>query len=313
MSENNDTPADGEATATPSVEGAPEPTNTDSTGETGTTGDSTPAETNPFDGFPENWREAFSGGDEKRAKQLERVNTIQDFGDIYWNAQDRLSKRDENRPPMEDAGDEAWAEWRKANNIPVDGVYEFSADVLGEDGQFNEFEKPYIEKITGALFEHNVNTDVANAVAKGMKEAQAAQVAALQELDSAHQAALSEAQKQGWGPDAQANKNLVDMLIDKQPEAVRDVLKQARGIDGKLLTNDFGFMNMMANAARVMMPGGHVAVSAEISGKSMEQELKELQQMRKDNYEDWHKPQFAEYRARERVLFDAIDETKKAS
>lgn len=287
------------------------PADADTDGTPASDSDGTPAvETNPFDAFPENWRDIWAGGDEKRRAQLDRVNDVEALAGIYWNGQTQLSK---SRPdlPGEDATDEQWSAYREAHNIPTDGVYEFAPELLGDDGKFAEYEKPYIDAIAKAAYEHHIPSDAVNAIAGAMKAAQSSMNKAYAEMDAANEQNTKQALEREWGSDAKSNFNLIEALMNRMPEQVRDAIRTARGADGGMLKDNAAVQNALAGIAREVMPGGARILDTERQHGGVDARIAEIEKMITDDPDAYYKNN--EVRKEYGDLLEARDQMRQSA
>lgn len=252
--------------------------------------------------WPENWRENFSRGDEKRLNVAKRYASPEAAFDALVAAQDRIRSGQVGSPFPKDGTPEQQAEWRKTNGVPDDPKgYDLKFDsglVIGDE------DKETIEGFLQVAHQKNMQPEVAKDVIewyyKGLEE----QKEKRSELDEQQKTAGIDELNIEWGKDYRANINRVGNMLSYFPETVREALQSARMPDGTAVFNHpdvlRGFVQMAleVDPASTLVPNG--------SGdpmKGVEEEMAEIEKVMRENRAKYDADE--KMQARYRDLIDA--------
>jgi hypothetical protein len=212
----------------------------------------------PKPSWRDDWRQALAGEDEKALKRLERFSEPGDIWKSFRNLEAKMSSGEiKNNVPFPDKGSpEEQTAWRKENGIPADytgywGSMKFDNGlVIGEEDKslVNAFLKDVAhaknwtaDKAKDAIAWHYANQE------RVQKETA--------ERDNTHRTEAENALREVWvGGDYQKNIGALTNFINRLPESVRDVVKNARGGDGRALLNNADFVKGIVAFERDINP-----------------------------------------------------------
>lgn len=235
--------------------------------------------------FPSDWREKLAGDDEKYLNKLKRFSSPQDYSKSYREMEKIASSQKKGLP--DNPTPEQVAQYRKDNGIPEKASdYDLKFDdglIVGEEDK--EQVNVFLEDM------HKQNTppaQVKSAIASYLRirDAQAAEFA---KNESMHKNETVEALRQEWGPEYQANRNMVVAFLDKQGDGIGDMLKNARDASGRALLNTPQFAKWVANMAREVDPQSTIAHMTGGTGVSAQERIEQIQKIIRDEPERYYK------------------------
>jgi len=268
--------------------------------ETPTAVTETVAPDTPFGYMPENWRDDFSMGDEKKAAQLGRYKSTDDFVKSFWEGRDKISKGLSSELP-DNATPEQLAEYRQSRGVPESpDQYKLN---LGEGMVLGEEDKGIMDAVLKAAHHHNVSPDVMSDLATeflGTRgEAQQAAEDQRYTQDNLDAQGAQQALRETWGNDYQTNLNIIQNQLEGLPESVRDDFSQARMPDGTALFNSPEFMNWFTDIGRQINPMASIVPNTAAQMSAMNDIIGEADKlMRSDDPSDRAKYQSADFQAR---------------
>lgn len=222
-------------------------------------GSSPPADSGAsfFESLPDDWRtqmvqQAGYEDVDKHVKQLERVKDLGTLTKNYFEAQEKIRQGMKNAGLPDDATQEQVAEYRDANNIPLEssGYY----DALDEGLVIGDDDKAVLDPILDIAHQNNVPADVMAQMITSQMQAYADEAKAVETNDALHQQEAQTALRQTWGNEFETNLNLAKKTLSDMPEGLRDELMNARFMDGKGVMNSPEFIAYMANTAKQINP-----------------------------------------------------------
>lgn len=206
------------------------------------------------------WRLKISGGDEKRAKALEKYASPKDVADAHLSLQQQLSTGEYKKKLSDKSTPEEIAAWRKDNGVPESAdKYDLNMPdglVLGEN------DLPVAKDFAATM--HAINADqktVQTAITWWTKNAQAA-VAQRQTEDAEYKKQSEDVLRAEWGGEFRMNEAAIGNFVAGMPEELGKTVMQSRGPDGKLLWDNPSFRShmlkqaLLENPARMVVPGG---------------------------------------------------------
>lgn len=238
-----------------------------------------PAAEPPKPIWPENWRKEMAGTeDEKEISQLGRYATPADV----WRKARELEKQFSSgeyrkvNPFPEKGTPEEQNAWRKANGIPeAPDKYEIK---LKDGKPLPDADKAQVESF--AKLAHSLNMPPAhvNAAVQWMAEQTAQQAQEDAEQDAAEQKTYEDAQRAKWGTEYRRNENLINGLLDKAPQGVKDLLLKSRLADGTLVKNHPGMADFLVALALEINPQGTVVPNSSGNiGSAVDDEIKKIE------------------------------------
>jgi hypothetical protein len=211
-----------------------------------------PAE--PPSDFPADWRLKYAGGDEKKAKLLDRYASPAAVVDALADVRLKISKGElKNATKLPDnPTDEQLKGWREENGIPESHD---KYDLTLPDGLvIGDADKPRVDKFTKAMH-------VANSPPGAVKAALAAYYSLVADQDEERSIAdgtnrkgAEDTLRQEWGPDYRVNVTLFKEALDGLPGGLGERLLTARDASGRLLGADPDFISHFVALRRESNP-----------------------------------------------------------
>lgn len=228
----------------------------------------------------DDWRKRVAGEDDKFYKELQKYSSETDLGKKLQEMRKQISKIPPTLP--KDATAEDIAAYRKKVGIPETPEGYEKALVLPEGTVIGEADKPLIGDFLKVAHEKNWDQDKVNAAVNWYYQTQRQQEALLNEQEKAARSETIAELKEDWGPDYDANRGMTKAWLGRQPDQVGDMLANARGPDGRLLLNNAPFAKWLAAHIRETEPSATVIQDSEMSGVSIEDEIKQIQNVIRD-------------------------------
>jgi len=193
----------------------------------------------------DDWRSRIAGTDEKLLGFLGRYASEKAFVEAAKKDRDTLRNGLPLKPLSEDATPEEVAAYRKAFNVPEkpDAYLEALPDglVVGDD------DKPVVAKFAEAMHTANAPKAVVDAALSAYYDIVAEQDAAQLQLNEQARQAGIDALREEWGADYRRNINVVATHLSTLPQAVQDVIGNARMEDGTLVGNNPEVLRWLAD------------------------------------------------------------------
>ena len=212
--------------------------------------------------WPEDWKEKYvekqegldDAGKDKLMKRLSRYASPRAALDAMVNAQNKISKG-MTKIPGKDATKEEIAQYRKDIGVPDDVKgYDLTLSdgmVIGDDDK--EAIDAFLETAHAGNYNQQQVTDGLNWYYKQQEAIAAAQ----QEADAIHRAEVVEQLRTEWGPEYQANRNLMaNYLTSDFGEGVAEMITGARLADGTPFANHPDILRGFVAKARAANPLG---------------------------------------------------------
>ncbi len=241
----------------------------------------TKSDTVTMPSWPEDWRNQFAGEDEKALKRMGRFKAPADVAKSYMELEKKLSSGQYKRGLPKDATEEDVAAWRKENGVPekFDEYYNHLRELkIGDEDKplFDDFFENVIHK-------HNLPPDAAKDVADWYYSLQQARQDEQHELDNTQRKEAEDALREEWGPDFRSNINVVNNLLSRAPEDIREGFANARLPDGRALFNSPEFMSFMAGLEREINPAASLTPNTSNPGQGVEDRIGEIEKFMRTN------------------------------
>lgn len=255
-----------------------------------------------FKPWGHDWRQRYSGTDEKKLNMLSRYADPAKAFDALIAAQNRIAAGDVKNPLPENPTAEVLATWRKENGIPdaPEGYLEKLPNglVIGDDDK--EIVKDFLTSLHGANADPRV-AHQALAWYNGFAEKQAAARAA---ADTTHTRETEDSLRATWGNEYHANINAVRNWVGTLPADAAAVVLNARGPDGRAIMNIPEVVSWFAQQAREINPVGTIVpAGTSAPGKAMESRIGEIEKMMRTDRKAYNKDE--KVQAEYRQLIDA--------
>lgn len=243
----------------------------------GGSGDDTLSSVEPT--WPEDWRDRFSGKDDKAKRILGRYSTPENVAKAYLSLRTQLDSGEYKRHSLPDgAKDEDVAAYRKAWGIPD------TPEGYAEGREFDENDKAVLGSFTALAHEKHLPkaaVDVAFDWYKGfMDETRAAQA----EFDNQRHAEAEDALRAEWGAEYRSVNNATTNLLKS---AGLEGLLEARMADGTRLADSVEARKWLSQVADAMNPALRLTGGTG-STATLEAEYEELRTLMRADPHKYH-------------------------
>jgi hypothetical protein len=250
----------------------------------------------------DDWRARIAGTDEKLLGFLGRYASEKAFVEAAKKDRDTLRNGLPLKPLSEDATPEEVAAYRKAFNVPEksDAYLESLPDglVVGDD------DKPVVSKFAEAMHAANAPKSVVDAALSAYYDIVAEQDAAQLQLNEQARQAGIDALREEWGGDYRRNINVVATHLSTLPQAVQDVIGNARMEDGTLVGNNPEVLRWLADQALAANPLATVVPGAGANaGQAIADEIATIERTMRENRPAYNRDE--RMQARYRQLLEA--------
>lgn len=257
--------------------------------------------------WPDDWRDKYAKGDEKKLKRLQRYGSPAAALDALFNAQQKIAQGI-REPLSADATPEEKAAWRAENGVPADPTgYKLDGIALSDN------DKPVVDEFLKVAHERNWKDEDVQAAVGWFMERQAAQADALSARDAEHRMAAEEALREEFGPKYKQEGILALRFVEAAPDGLGEELMRARMPDGRLVGDSPEAIRWFNSLYRELNPAATVAPgSGSNAMQALETEMANLQKLMGDrNSEYWKGPKAAGLQARAKELIEAQQNMKR--
>lgn len=256
--------------------------------------------------WPDNWREAYAGNDEKKLGVIKRYGSPTAALDALLAAQAKISSGELKQALPKDADEAAIKAWRAENGIPESpDKYE----VKLEDGLvMGEQDKPMVDKFVAEMHKAHAHPSHVNAALNTYYKLQEEAVAAQQQADETFQRESEDKLRVEMGTDFRTNMNIVKNFISTAPSGLGERLMGARLADGRMLGDDPDALRWLTELGRKTNPVATVTGGVGPAAMdSLNTELANLKKMMGDHESEyWKGPNADKNQARYRELAGAL-------
>lgn len=240
--------------------------------------------------WPEDWKERYvdklvdkagkpldEAGKEKMMKRLARYASPRAAMDAMVAAQNKISAGGMTKIPGKDATPEEVAQYRKDMGIPEEAKgYDLT---LGEGMVIGDEDKEIVDGFLEVAHAGNYSQQQVTDGLNWFYRQQEATLAARHEADATHRAGAEEELRQEWGPEYQANRNLMaNYLSTDFGEGIAELITGARLADGTPLANHPDILRGFVVKARAANPlGALVPGSGTLQHEQMVDEIAALE------------------------------------
>jgi hypothetical protein len=234
------------------------------------------AQTVPAD-FPTDWREKMAGSDTALLHIMQRYASPVAFANAHRELHAERSSGKLRAPaPAADAPPEQLAQWRKDNGIP-DAPEGYllklpSGLVVSDDDK--EMLGSFLKTVHGQNASPETVGSMVDWYYKNFETIQAKQ----QQNDVQAMQATEEALRAEWSGSAyRANLNAISGYLDTAPQGVKDIIFNARGVDGVPIMSKPDVVRFLHSAAMEANPASTIAPgNPGTAGATIDDQLKQL-------------------------------------
>jgi hypothetical protein len=249
--------------------------------------------------YPDDWREKFAAGDDKKLKRLQRYGSPTAALEALFNAQTKIAAGI-REPLRADAPPEEVARWREDNGIPLEASgYEMPPGVvLGEN------DKPVVDEFLKVAHDKNWSPDQVQTAIGWYMERQAAQADAQSARDTETRMAFEDELRAEYGPAYRQEVKLAAEFLRSAPEGLDEQLMGGRLADGTPIGNSPAVIRWLNQMQRERNPIGTVVPGAGTNAvQAVEAEMASLKSLMGDrSSEYWKGPKATANQARYKAL-----------
>lgn len=256
--------------------------------------------------WPDDWRQKYAAGDEKKLKKLERYGSPQAALDALFNAQSRISSGELKAPLAPDATPEEKTAWRLDNGIPEEPS---GYDLTLPNGLIvGEADKPFVDDFLAVAHEGNFKQEDVSRALSWFFDKQETMVAEQAARDTEVRMKTFDQLRDEFGPGYKNEVKIAYAVLDNAPEGVRESFLAGRLADGSLIGDSPEIIRWLNTLSRELNPVGVVVPgSGSNAVQAVEAERETLRKMmgdRKSEY--WKGPNAEKNQARYRDLTTAL-------
>jgi hypothetical protein len=255
--------------------------------------------------WPDDWRQsmaqhASAGDEEKYEKFLKQLERYGDPSAVYSKAREletRMSEGDTVKVPGEDATEEEIAAWNAMLGVPeepkgyIENLQLPEGDVLGDD------DMPVAESFAEYLHAVGAPPEVFDAAIAWYFDNQEANMAFVDENDDRVRYDAINELKEEYGPKYNRLTNAIPQIFSNAPggtdfdneSALINRLLGGRMSDGTLIGDDPDMVRWLVNMTQEVHPMATIAEDANMSGKSVAAEIKEIENMMRTDRDAYFK------------------------
>ncbi len=262
-----------------------------------------PAADKPY--WPENWREKIAeqaaAGDkrayEKELNRLKKLDSPDSMYGSYRSMENTWASKNFIKLPGKDATPEEMAEYHKAIGVPEKPEDYFKAVKLENGAVIGDADKPLVESFAQYAHKNGLPSTSVNAAMNWYFAQQEQQAAALDEADDKFKTDAQRTLKDEWGGAFKRKTNAVGTLFDiapggtdiKNPQSLYARLLGGRTADGRIIGDDPDIVRWLAAIAHERNPAATVVEDSDMSGKSIENEIGEIEKLMRENRPAYNK------------------------
>lgn len=266
-----------------------------------------------FEAQQQDWRAPFLGEepDDATTNTLKRYATPADFGKAHMEARSQLAKGFEKPSLPENATDDDKKAFRESLGIPVEA--KGYLENLPDDLVIGEEDAPIVEGFLETLHEANADPAVAHTAIRWYNDFVEKEQEAMADLDNTQFKETEDALREAWGNEYRANVNIVGALLGSTfGDEAADILRNARGPDGRALMNNPEIMAGLAQMARTVDPLVTIIPNdTKDSAQALNDEIASIEKFMKEKRSEYNKDENMQARLRE--LYDIRTKHQAAS
>jgi hypothetical protein len=200
--------------------------------------------------WPDNWRQLYSGEDDKKLSALSRYASPDAAFDGLLASKQKISSGEykSTEPYPEKGTDDEKLSWREENGIP--GKYEeysFKREIPKE-------EQAYVEELKKYAHKNNIPSAHTESFLNFMYEQESSGSDQDKQLDEQARQDTEDKLRLEWGADYRRNLNVINSLFDTAPEGLKESIMGGRSPDGNQISSNIDAMRYFADLALKINP-----------------------------------------------------------
>lgn len=237
--------------------------------------------------YPEDWREQFANGDEKKLERLKRFASPEALAESYIEIEKRLRSGQFPKGLTAESTPEEVAEYRKAYGVPeTPDKYDLN---LGDGYVIGDDIKPQVDVFLEKMHAKNTSPDVVKEALKTYFELQAAETAKYLETQEQFKEKTITELRQEWGASYDRNMNVLKNFVQSRFGEASGTIFGAVALDGTPLMNQPAIVRQFMQLAMDNDPVGTVMPSNNATGADLDTEIKNLRTLRTTNEKAYFK------------------------
>ncbi len=195
---------------------------------------------------PENWREEFAGGDEKKLKRMGRFTEPGALLDSYLELEQTHKNADIRSPFPEEGTDEEKGSWREQNKIPSEAAGYLEG--LPEGLDLTDWDKDGVDGLVNAMHGVNASPAATHAALGAYRDHQDAKNSQQADQDVLDRKARDDVLNVDMGKEYRRNMDDLERWAEKS--SMTDLVLNARGPDGSYVANNPDYIKALVGLMR---------------------------------------------------------------
>lgn len=238
--------------------------------------------------FPENWRETYAKGDDKKLAQLKRFSSYESALDSLFEAQKKIAQGLQKPKLADKATPEQLAEYRAAVGVPETADKYDTA--LADGHVWGEADKPLLESFTKAAHDANVPGEYVKPMLAWYDQLQQKQLEERTLKDAGWKKQNLDALAAEWGGNMGMEARIADEFWQSMGTDMYERFKAARDAEGNLLFADAELIRWSNRMQRDLNPAGTVLPGSGINSlQAAEARKSEIEKMIADPSSGYYK------------------------
>jgi hypothetical protein len=259
----------------------------------------------------DDWREQYSGTDDKRLGLLKRYASPKDVLDAHFALKQRVDAGElkSTKPLPPNANSQEVSAWRKENGVP-DNAGDYLQN-LPNGLVIGEADKPKMTSFAEAMHKANMPASAVHQAIAWYNSNQEQQDAEVAKADTETRAKTEDTLRAEWGRDYRTNMNVAkDFLVNTAGAELADQLMEAVLPDGSRVGDNASALQWLARSAREVNPVSTLVPSgAGDVGATLGSEIEKIEKFMKEKPTQYFKDQAQQDRLLQ--LYEARDRLKK--
>lgn len=269
--------------------------------------------------WKDDWRDQVAkhvaaGDDKTYKKELARLGRIADPSGLYGmyrELEGKFTSGNLAKIPGKDATEDEVKAFRKAQGVPEKADDYFENLELDNGAKLGDMDMPVAKEFAAKMHEIGAPPAIMKQAFNWYLERQESEAAQVDQADDTHRKDAEVALKEEFGASFERKTNAIPSLFAQapggldvsNPNALISRFLGGRTTDGRLIGNDPDMVKFLSSLALDVNPAQAVMEDGMGSAKTVDDEIKEIEQSRRDNKAAYFKDE--NLQARYRQLLDA--------